>query len=256
MDGLDLNYAKGFKDTDLAFIRDWPIKRFTILVRTVKDLTPIYRLSATLEELSVQSAPTATIDLARFPVLESLSATWVQVKSSIGERVGLRDLYLGSYSETDLGPLRWHSQLLRLRLKDRPRLQTLTGIGSLASLEHLGIYGAPLNDITHLDELGARQLHELHLESCQIRDLEPVARSVGLRMLNASECGEVESVRPLTSLGDLEVLWLYGTTKVRDDDLGPIRALPQLRELRMRSRKTYRPSVEDIQAAVERRRSA
>jgi hypothetical protein len=256
VDGLDLNYAKGFKDTDLAFIRDWPIRRLTILARTVKDLTPIYRLSGTLEVLSVQSAPTATIDLARLPRLESLSATWIQVSSSIGERPGLKDLYLGSYSEPDLGPLRWQSGLLRLRLKDRPRLQTLNGIDSLMSLEHLGIYGAPLSDITGLGELQGRQLHELHLESCPLQDLEPVSRPIGLRLLNASECGDVPSVRPLARLQKLEVLWLFGTTRILDDDLGPIRALPQLRELRMKSRKSYRPSVEKIQAAVARRHSA
>jgi internalin A len=256
VDGLDLNYAKGFKDTNLAFVRAWPIKRLTILARTVKDLTPIYRLSSTLEALSVQSAPTATIDLAKFPLLESLSAAWIQVRSSIGERPGLKDLYLGSYSEIDLGPLRWNSQLVRLRLKDRPRLQTLVGIESLPLIEHLGIYGAPLRDITALAELEGTQLRELHLQSCQIQDLGPVACSAGLRLLNASECGEVESVRPLAPLGDLEVLWLFGTTKVLDDDLGPIGELPRLRELRMRARRSYRPSVEEIQAAIERRHSS
>ena len=69
VDGLYLNYAKGFKSTDLAFIRPWPLKRLDILDRTVTDVTPIYALASPLESLSVQSAPAATIDLARLPSL-------------------------------------------------------------------------------------------------------------------------------------------------------------------------------------------
>ena len=42
--GLDLNYAKGFKDTDLEFIEAWPITRLSVLARTMSDIEPIYRL--------------------------------------------------------------------------------------------------------------------------------------------------------------------------------------------------------------------
>ena len=252
-DGLDLNYAKGFKDTDLAFMRPWPLKRVTILARTIKDVTPIYALSASLESLSVQCAPTATIDLARLPSLTSLSAEWAQVRASIGEVPALNDLFLLSYSEVDVQPLRWNSQLVRLRFKDRPRLQSLAGLGALQAIEHLGVYLAPLYDITALEDLPPTGLRELHLESCRISDLTSVASAQCLRLLNMSDCGEVESLRPLSGLIDLEVLWLYGTTKVLDDDLAPIAGLPRLPELRMMSRKTYRPSVEDIQTTIRKR---
>jgi hypothetical protein len=33
-DCLDLNCAKGFKDTDLAFIEDWPLQRLSLRART------------------------------------------------------------------------------------------------------------------------------------------------------------------------------------------------------------------------------
>ncbi|HUQ64379.1 MAG TPA: hypothetical protein VM121_11540 [Acidimicrobiales bacterium] len=253
VDGLDLNYAKGFKDTDLAFMRPWPLKRLAILARTVKDVTPIYALSSTLESLSVECAPTVTIDLARLPSLRSLSAAWVQVRSSIGELSALNDLFLLSYSEVDLHPLRWNSGLVRLRLKDRPRLQSLAGLEALQAIEHLGIYLAPLHDITALEDLPPARLRELHLESCRTSDLTSVASARGLQLLNMSDCGEIESLRPLGGLGDLETLWLYGTTKVLDDDLTPIARLPRLRELRMMSRKTYRPSVEDVQTIISKR---
>jgi hypothetical protein len=40
--GLDLNYAKGFKDTGLGFVENWPLKRVTLLARAVKDISPLY----------------------------------------------------------------------------------------------------------------------------------------------------------------------------------------------------------------------
>ena len=253
VDGLDLNYAKGFKNTDLAFIRPWPLKRLDILDRTITDVTPIYALSSTLEWLSVQSAPAATIDLARLPSLTSVSAGWAQVSSSIGDLPGLTDLFLLSYSEVDLAPLRWNTRLVRLRFKDRPRLRSLAGLEALQSIEHLGVYLAPLRDITALCDLPSTGLRELHLESCRISELSSVACARDLRFLNVSDCGEIESLRPLRGLHALEVLWLYGTTKVLDDDLTPITALPRLRELRLMSRKSYRPSVKGVETLIAQR---
>jgi len=247
-DGLDLNYAKGFKDTDLAFLRPWPLRRLKLLARTVKDIGPIDVLSPTLESLSVESAPGATIDLTRFPMLTRLAAVWPHVAATIGERPELTDVYLGSYTEADLRPLRWNTGLLSLRLKDRPRLRSLDGIEAFPSMGHLGVYLAPLQDISALGSLGHGRLRELHLESCRMPSLAPVAQLRGLRVLDASDCGPIESLQPLTGLADLEVLWLYGTTRVSDDDLSPLLGLPRLRELRMRSRPSYRPSVEDVQA--------
>lgn len=252
-DGLELNYAKGFKDTDLAFIRPWPLKRLAILARTIKDVTPIYALSPSLESLRVECAPTATIDLARLPSLRSLSASWAPVRSSIGELAALDDLFLLAYSEVDLHPLRSNSRLVRLRFKDRPRLRSLAGLEALQAIEHLGIYLAPLHDITALEDHPPAGLRELHLESCRVSALTSVAAAQGLRHLNMSDCGGVESLRPLCGLGHLESLWLYGTTKVLDDDLMPIADLPRLRELRMMSRKSYRPSVEDLQTIITNR---
>ena len=252
VEGLDLNYAKGFKDTDLAFLRPWPIRRLSVLSRTSNDVSPIYRLSETLETLSIQCASSVQVDLRNLPCLQSLSAGWAQVSSSIGDALGLRDLYLGSYGERDLSPLRWNTQLERLRLKDRPRTQTLDGIEFLPRIEHLGVFGAPIEDIGPLGRL--ERLSELHLQSCRVRDLGPIAKLSGLRVLNMSEGGEIDSVSSIESTQRLEMLWLFGTTRVVDDDLGPIARLPRLRDLRMKARRSYRPSVDLIQAQIEARK--
>jgi hypothetical protein len=251
-DGLLLNYALGFKNTDLAFLREWGLKRLWILARTVKDLSPVYRLSATLETLSVQSAPSASLDVAAFPQLLSLTAGWSQVRSSVAEAPHLEDLFVLSYTEVDLSALRWNSSLRRLRFKDRPSLTSLAGIDELRHLQELGVYLAPLDDLGPLYGLGSA-LEVLHLESCPVHDLRPIEDLTSLRVLNASECGVIKSLRPLLRLTELEEVLLYGTTRIADDDLAPLAGLPKLRELRMRSRRTYQPSVEHIQTLVVER---
>lgn len=254
-DGLDLNYAKGFKDTDLRFIRDWPVRRVRILARTIKDLSPLYRLSGTLEYLSVVTSPTAVVDLAQLPSLNGLAAEWAQVRESIRQSPGLRELFLRSYTEDDLKPLRWNSQLERLRFKDRPRLQSLDGLGALPSIRHLAVYLATrLKDTDALQQLEPDRLEELHLEACRtLSDLGPVASARSLRFLNASDCDDIESLHPLKNLAHLEVLWLYGTTKILDGDLSPIMGLPRLRELRLQARRIYSPSSEQVEASISKR---
>ncbi|MEO8695674.1 MAG: hypothetical protein ABI658_19305 [Acidimicrobiales bacterium] len=249
--GLALNYAHGFKDTNLEFLQPWPIKRLTILARSVKDLTPVRRLSASLESLSVQSAASATIDLATFPLLQSVAANWGQVKHSVADAPQLKDLLVRSYNEFDLTPLRWNPSLRRLRFKDRPSVQSLAGVEHLGDLKHLAVYLAPLGDIGPLRSLDS-VLEELHLEGCRIYDLSPLACARTLRVINASECGDVETLGPLRGLANLEVLWLFGSTRVVDGDLSPLTELPSLRELRMRSRPAYRPSVGEVQALISR----
>lgn len=255
VDGLDLNYAKGFKDTDLAFIEDWPIKRVSLLARTVKDLGPLYRLADTIEVLSVESAP-VELDLGRFPRLTDLSAQWPQMAGTLSECPLLESLYIGSYGGDDLTPLRHNAELSKLRMKDRPALHSLAGLGKLQRLRHLGIYmAARLEDFTALEDI--ELLNELHLEACRsLRDLAPIAAHRSLAILNAAECGDVTSLRPLVGLDQLETIWMFGDTRVLDDDLSPLASLPRLIDLRLKGKESYTPSVEQIQATINTRRSA
>ena len=248
VDGLDLNYAKGFKDTDLEFIEAWPITRLSVLARTANNIEPLYRLPD-LVSLSLNTGPKCRLDLRRMPKVVSLSADWALVSESISERPEIEDLYLGGFAEADLGRLRWNVALRRLRLKDRPRLESLDGVGSFQLLEQLGVWSAPLADVAALRDLPSNRLTELQLEACRVRDLGPLCSLTNLRFLNLSDEGDIPSVGVFASLKALEVLWLFGTTRVVDGDLGVLAQLP-LRELRIKSRKQYQPSVEALQTRI------
>jgi hypothetical protein len=252
-DGLVLNYAKGYRERSLGFLQDWPLRRIRILARTITDLVPVYRMAATLESISVITAPRTPLDLARLPKLTQLGAEWEQVESSIEAGVGLRDLYLGSYNPRDLTPLAQSRRLRSISMKDRPYIESLAGIDAFPLLEKLGIYLARgLRDLSDLASASApRNLRELQLESDRgITRLDEIGTATNLEFLNISELRDIESLAPLGNLKRLNTLYAYGTTRVADADLTPLMKLSSLKDLRMMNRRSYSPSVREVKARL------
>ncbi|MDQ1665832.1 MAG: hypothetical protein QOH75_1863 [Actinomycetota bacterium] len=249
MTGLTLNYALGFRERSLDFIREWPIQQLTILARTIDDLSPVYRLAGTLERLSVETSPKAAIDLRQLPWLTSVGADWSQIADTIEYAIGLNELFTMSYEPADLRPLQRNQGLTHLRMKQHPRLASLDGIESMPALTEVGIYGARrLSDIDALALPGVPDsLVSLDLESCSgIVNLDALANQVGLRTLGIGNCGPIASLRPLGGLTSLEWLWAWESTRIGDGDLTPLLGLGSLREIRMMSRKHYRPALADV----------
>ena len=252
-DGLVLNYARGYRERNLEFLQDWPLRRIRILARTITDLAPVYRMAATLESISVITAPRAPLNLARLPKLTHLGAEWEQVESSIEAGVGLRDLYLGSYNPRDLTPLAQSRQLRSISMKDRPYIESLAGIDAFPLLEKLGIYLARgLGDLSDLASASApRHLRELQLESDRgITRLDEIGTATNLEFLNISDLRDIESLAPLGNLKLLDTLYAYETTRVADGDLTPLMKLPSLKDLRMMNRRSYSPSVGEVKARL------
>jgi hypothetical protein len=248
-DGLVLNYARGYRERSLDFLQDgWTVRRLFILARTIKDLSPLYRLANTLEAINVETSPAAILDLSKLPLLVSLGADWAQVRDSIGIAEDLRRLFLMSYREQDLRDLGEHRSLASLAMKEHPQLTSLKGIDQFPALAELGVFGAGgLRDISNLagETIGSR-LQKLQLQSCPIERLDALTEVTALEFLNVGECGDIQSLHPLAALSKLRCLLLFGSTRVLDGDLTPLMHLPRLKELRMKSRREYRPSVREI----------
>jgi len=47
--GLVINYARGSQERTLDFLSAWPLERLHVLVRTITDISPVYRLAETLQ---------------------------------------------------------------------------------------------------------------------------------------------------------------------------------------------------------------
>ncbi len=257
VDGLILNYARGFRERSLDFLQDWPLRRLTILARTISDLKPIYRLAGTLEYLSLASSDKAKLDLTRLPRLKHLSCeNWAQLEPTIAACPSLEYLYAGSYSARDFLPLANNRNLTTIRMKDRPRLESVNGVDAFASLEELGIFGAPLlNDVVDLGSASApSKLRTLELELCRgVSTFDGIGRLTDLSYLNIGDCGDIASFAPLANLRHLKELYAYGTTRVVDGDLSPLTGLTELTDLRLKNRRDYHPSVKSILEQIERR---
>lgn len=254
-DGLVLNYAKGFREQPIDFIEGLPIRKLDLLARSVSDLSPVYSLASTLEELRIESDPRAVVDLENLPRLKTLAASWPQVQASILFASQLEDLVLAPYSEPDLEPLTSLTSLASLVMKECRGLRSLDGVEAFPWLLQLAIFLAPgLDDIGALARSRPPALQVLRLAKCRkVRDVAPVADCASLRFFDLSEGGEVPTLAPLGGLVTLERLYLYDSTKVADGDLSPIAGLPRLKDFRMQNRRGYSPSVKEIQEAIARR---
>jgi hypothetical protein len=251
VDGLTLNYARGFCEKDLGFLREWPVRRLRILDRTLIDLSPIEVLAPTLRELSIQAAPEARLNLHRFEQLTALSGIWALLAPVLHQVAALQQVITWRFDEEDLRSFANHPTLERLTIKEAPQLVTLNGIARLKRLSYLGVHLAErLKDTTAVASL-AETLQHLELESCSavgdIADVEPLTRLV---YLGVNECGRIESLKPLRSLRDLSTFHAWGTTFIVDCDLSPLGSLKNLREVRMRDRHMYEPRLSSIKAGL------
>jgi hypothetical protein len=251
-DGLVLNYARGFSGGDLEFLDgELGVRRLDLLDRGISDLRPIARLGDSLEELSVQAAQDAELDLAALPQLRTLAGEWELIRDTLASLDGLQSLVTWRFDEVDLHAFRDHLGVQRLTIKEAPYLESLSGVGGLPELAVFGVVLAgKLSDLSDVSAL-ADSLREFELEDCPaigaIDDVEPL---VNLRFLGFSDCGEIDSLAPVAALEQLEVLYAWGSTQIVDGDLSPLVRLPRLKEIRMRSRRGYKPSVPDLVSAL------
>lgn len=250
-DGLVLNYARGFSGGSLDFLdARWPLRRLRVLDRSIVDLDPIGRLAG-LEELSVQAAAEAVLDLEPLPRLRSVSGEWALIGRTLSAVAELESVITWMFGDVDLHAFRDHVALKTLTIKDAPYLESLAGLGNLPDLAALTIFGAwRLHEIGEVGEL-SDSLRELKFEGCpRIDSIEVVESLVGLRFLGISEAGDIASLAPVRSLAQLETFYAWGSTRILDGDLSPLAQLPQLKEIRMRNRRGYKPPVGELAASV------
>jgi internalin A len=250
VEGVWLNYARGYAEPDLSFIEAWPIRRLLVIDRSLTDLEPLTRLGDSLEDLSVQAAPGAQVDLTALPQLRSLSGEWSAMEATIHAPEHLTEVVPLNFDGDDFSLFAVQPALQRIDLKAARRLEALTGIEHLPTLTSLKIALAP--KLVDVDEVAsaAPTLRSLQFESCRaLDDLESLRGLSELRELWIADCGQIRTLAPLAALTRLERLSAWGATRIDDNDLSPLLTLP-LKELRMRDRATYQPRVADVKARL------
>ena len=252
VDGVWLNYARGYSEPDLSFLDAWPIKRLLVIDRSLTDLAPLSRLGASLEGLSFQAAPGTAVDLAAFPHLREVGAAWDDVRDTLYGPEYLQRVTLLDYDEIDLQPLTVQPALQEIKLKVAPKLETLDGVAGFPTLAELTIQAArELHGLVDVASL-APTLRSLEFEAClDIQDLQAVGGLTELRFLGISDSGSISSLHPVGELALLECLYAWGSTRIEDGDLSPLLRLSHLSEIRMRDRREYRPRLAEVKAQLQ-----
>jgi hypothetical protein len=245
--GLVLNYARGFAESDLSFLGAWPLRHLQVLDRNQRDLAPMARLGATLQSLMIDAAPGVRIDLDELPNLTRLHAGWDAVEATFHAPEALADVWLNGYHGSDLAALSTQPSIRRLEIVSAPLLESLDGVEELRDLEGLRI--ALARELKDLSAAGsvADTLVEFQLETCLGVDaIDEIAALSKLTLLGVKDCGRIESLQPIEGLRELRVFLAWESTRVMDNDLSPLLALPKLIEVRMRDRRDYRPRVAEV----------
>jgi hypothetical protein len=244
---LWLNYALGFEEPDLEFIEAWDVASVLVLA-DLTDLTPLSRLTG-VRELVIEASSKARLALDAFPHLQALGIDWRLV--DLGRNVPHRQLtYLGVRHLPDVSLerlARTFPALEHLKITEAPKLASLAGVAQLEMLRFLDLAWCPM--LADIDDVRARSstLERLFIDVCRrINSIEPVAALRELRWLRVSDCGDLASIAPLRSLDKLEILDAWGDTKVLDGDLSVLASLPALNEVRMKSRREYKPPLREV----------
>jgi hypothetical protein len=236
---LVINYAKGFRGPDIAFLEKVPFLTSLVLIAYhLTDISPIHHLH-NLRALNLGTRPErCEIDFAQFPLIEDCGFDWRPKARSLFQCRSLRRLWLNRYSGHDCSAFREMAGLRELYLASAP-LRSITDLCALSSLHTLGLYY--LTKLPSLDGIQSlSELEVLDVMNCRfIPSIEPVRQLTGLRRLILAECGDIASLEPLTGLHELEWFLAWGSTNVADGNWEPLTRLPHLEKITYMNRKHY-----------------
>lgn len=235
---LELNQAKGWHGTDLPFLSDFRrLKAFEIFDFAIKNIEPIHFLRS-LKRLAVTTYCSTEIDFSAFPQLESCGLEWRSKATSVFQHKTLRELFVNRYDGKDVDPFATLAGLESLAILNAP-VENLHGLATLAKLRRLRL--ANLKRLTSLGGIeGLANLEELEIHTCRaITSIAEVGSLRELRKLHLNNDGEIESLKPLEKLHNLESVLFYESTNILDGDLSPLLHQKNLSRISFQNRRHY-----------------
>jgi Leucine-rich repeat (LRR) protein len=252
--GVVLNYARGWRDASLEFLRTMPFLEAVQIIHWElhDDLSPLESLP-NLRSLRLACNSAYRLDFAHLRKLEICSISWDQASDSVFGCSGLQVLYLKDFPGTATDQFSVLANLRELVLTDAA-VSSLEGLARLASLERLSLQGLrQLQSLSGLERL--TNLLELEISECPaVTCLDQAGSLVLLNKLILSDDGPIESLVPLEGLAALDWLVFPGTTEVLDGDLSVLLRLPSLRTVAFKDRANYTHTRKQIQGELKSRR--
>jgi hypothetical protein len=245
---LELNQAKGWRGDELSFLAALPgLMSLEILDFNIRDVKPIHLLRK-LKRLGVTTYCSTEIDFSVFSELESCSLEWRARSESLFGCTTLRELFVNRYPGRDVAPFANLVNLESLAILNAP-VQDLHGLAALTRLRSLRL--AVLKLLSSLAGIESLEgLEELEVHTCRaIRSIGETSSLVGLKRLYLNNDGDIESLKPLESLGGLEAVVFYESTNILDGDLSPLLRQRNLSRVSFQNRRHYSHRREDFGTA-------
>ncbi len=242
--GLELNYAKGWKHTDLSFLENLQdLKELLITHWAIEDVSKIHSLH-NLKGLEVSTDCKSKIDFSVFPHLEEVSLEWRAKAKSIYQCRTLKKVFINHWPGKSLELFSELKDLEDLALYT-PRLEEI-GHVPFRKLKRLSI--ALCRKLDSLDGIELFQnLRELDIHGCKnINDISLSSKLLKLEKFYFNNNGHVKSLKPLEPLVNLCQFLFYESTNVEDGDLSVLTSLPKLTSAAFKERKHYNRSRSDF----------
>lgn len=242
---LELNYAKGWRGRDVAFLAMLPrLESIFILDHALASVDPIHALHA-LRALDVVTARKIAIDFSAFPRLEHCGLEWHPGCQSVFSCMTLQELFVNMYDGEDAAPFGRLRELASLSILSAP-FRTLHGLHDLGKLRSLRL--GNLRRLTSLAGLeGLVNLEELNIDTCRgIQSIDAIGELTRLRTLFVNNVGPLASLAPLDRLRNLEWVTFDESTNILDGDLSPLSRQRHLTRVAFRNRRHYSHRREDF----------
>lgn len=199
-----------------------------------------------------------TIDLSWFKSLEQCAVTYSKRLLGLADCEKLRNLTLTDYDskKKDFGSFPT-LPLLEEFVLIRSKIQRFDGLGRLLRLRYFN--AALMYNLVSIAGLGECRdtLEVVILENCKrIEDLEEIGQLTRLRKLILSECSQLESLKFILRLPDLEFLSFWGTTKILDGDLSYCIEHPTLRYAGFDNKRHYSHKFEQVKLLLSKKKES
>ena len=244
---LELNDSKGWRGADLGFLRDLPhLRALKIIDLRITSIEPIHELHE-LRAREVITYCNSEIRFSEFPLLRDCSLEWRPRAGSLFGCTTLHSLFLNRFDESDTHRFARLLGLESLALMNSSA-NDLRGLGALRNLRKLRLAGMTrLRSLAGLE--GANTLEELMIEKCRgLRSIAEIGQLRALRHFGLIDCGRIESLKPLVSLGNLESVLFYESTNIEDGDLSPLLDKRRLVRVSFMNRPHYSHRREDFRS--------
>jgi hypothetical protein len=238
IDELELNDGKGWRGDDLSFLATFPhLRSFKILDFNIGSVEPVHFLHE-LRSLDIVTYCKTALRFSAFPRLESCALEWRENATSLFDCLTLTKLFVNRYDSSNTTSFGRLANLESLAILNAPT-EDLRGLSGLTKLRFLRLANLKrLKSLAGIETL--TRVEELEIHTCRhVHSINEIGCLRRLRKLFLNNDGDIESIRPLAGLDELEWILFYESTNILDGDLAPLLKQKKLSRVAFQNRRHY-----------------